>query len=65
MAHPGRIPLVGCQASRIPLVGCQASPSAPSTRMRRGARYADMTGPATHPGTPARLIAASTAWSGI
>eukprot|EP00974_Lingulodinium_polyedra_P035759 3432659-Lingulodinium_polyedra.AAC.1 len=49
---------------RMPLVGAHASPRAPSTRKRLGARYADRTGPASQPGTPARPSAASTAGKG-
>eukprot|EP00974_Lingulodinium_polyedra_P069865 6760289-Lingulodinium_polyedra.AAC.1 len=36
------------QPGRMPEVGVQHSPSAPSTRMRRGASYAEHTHPTSH-----------------
>eukprot|EP00974_Lingulodinium_polyedra_P087845 8517577-Lingulodinium_polyedra.AAC.1 len=44
----------------MPDVGSQGAPSAPSTRMRRGASYAEHTGPASQPGTPALASPART-----
>eukprot|EP00974_Lingulodinium_polyedra_P054077 5200098-Lingulodinium_polyedra.AAC.1 len=49
-AHPGR----------MPEVGARAGPGTPSMRRRRAAAYADMQGPASQSGTPARRSAGAT-----
>eukprot|EP00974_Lingulodinium_polyedra_P013078 1269393-Lingulodinium_polyedra.AAC.1 len=48
----------------MPDAGLHAGPTAPSTRNRLGASYAEQAGPAAHSGAPARARAARTVQSG-
>eukprot|EP00974_Lingulodinium_polyedra_P088956 8623813-Lingulodinium_polyedra.AAC.1 len=48
----------------MPEVGAHSAPSAPSTLIRRGASYAEQSGPMSQWGKPARASASRTAANG-